>query len=189
MGGYGPTPVAQHFDRSLVIAWAGPQAEDVLFVGNDPIERAAYHEAGHAVSSWRFSRGIAEAVIRLDGSGVTTTAPMGVNSSEALSLNTREQNKERDAAGTGSKDAKSPSDARYAITISKLLRTNRKAARELVRVRRFEARLIVNRDAVLIRAVAAELLKAGRLTGLQIESIIAATVNEGRAKRLREIGM
>ena len=189
MGGYGATPAEQHWDRSIVVVWAGPQAEDVLFVGRDPIERAAIHEAGHAVSSWHFARGIADVSIGSDGSGITTTAPMGVNSAEASPLYAREKTKNMYSEGPSREATKLPSDARRAITISKLLRADRKAARELVRVRRFEARLLVNRDAALIRAVAAELLKAGRLTGLQVESIITATVNEGRARRLKEIGM
>ena len=188
MGGYGATPTERHFDRSIVILWAGPQAEDVLFVGGDPIERAAIHEAGHAVTSWRFARGIAEVAIRSDGSGITTTAPLGVNSAEALPLYALGETKDRYSEGPSRKAAKIPSDARRAVTIAKLLRADRKSARELVRVRRFEARLLITRNAELIRAVAAELLKAGRLSGLQVESIIAATVNEGRARRLKEIG-
>lgn len=186
MGAHGATPVAAHFDRSLVIAWAGPQAEDVLFEGGTPIERAALHEAAHCVSAYRFSHGIADVSIDLEGNGITTTAPMGINTADALPLHVRENTK---AGDTGAPVSRPPSDARRAITIAKLLRADRKAARELVRVRRFEARLLVNRDAALIHAVAAELLKAGRLTGIQVESIITATVNEGRARRLKEIGM
>lgn len=186
MGAYGATPVAAHFDRALVIAWAGPQAEDVLFVGHDPMGRAAVHEAGHAVTSWRFSHGIANVSIDLHGNGITTNSPMGVDSAEGLRLYVRENAKGTDIPTPA---RRLPSDARRAVTISRLLRTDRKASRELVRVRRFEARLLVYRDAELILAVAAELLKAGSLTGIQVESIIAATMNGARERRLRELGM
>jgi hypothetical protein len=75
------------------------------------------------------------------------------------------------------------------VGYARLLRSGRKAVHELVRVRRFEARMLVHRDAVLIRAVAAELLKAGRLSGVEVEAIIARTMNAARARRLKEIGM
>jgi hypothetical protein len=81
------------------------------------------------------------------------------------------------------------SDVRRAVGYAKLLRADRKAAHELVRTRRHEARLLVNRYAEVIRAVAAELLRSGRLSGVEIERIIAETMNAARSKRLREIGL
>jgi len=81
------------------------------------------------------------------------------------------------------------SDLRRAVGYAKMLCGNRKARHELVRVRRFEARLLVHRDAALIRAVAAELLKVGRLSGIEVEAIISKTLDAARARRLKEIGM
>ena len=172
---YGSTPVAAHFDRSLVIAWAGPMAESILFTGRDQRERAAIHEAGHAVAGWRFGHGIADVVIRLDGSGETLFAPMGARTG-ALSSPRAYPAIQRPL-----------SDVRRAVAVSRLLRSNRRAARELLRVRRFEARIFVNQHAGLIRAVAAKLLEVGKLTGVEAESIISATIEAARMQQINKL--
>jgi hypothetical protein len=191
MNSYGDTPAAVHLDRSLVILWAGPEAESVLFCGRDPVERAAIHEAGHAVAGWRFGRGIEGAYITATGSGMATFGPMGASTKSVLPgpsitrASAGPPSNMRPASALG----RPLSDVRRAVKVGRLLRADRKAAWALVRTRRFEARIFVNQSALLIRAVAAELLKAGQLTGVEIESIITRTVNEARTRRLREIGL
>jgi hypothetical protein len=175
MGAYGATPAEQRMDRDLVVTWAGPEAVDVLFFGSDPIERASLHEAGHCVAAWKFGHGIAGVQVRRDGSGVATFGPMGMSTSTLQALRVHN----RDETIAGDAPVMRPlSDARRSVAVSRMLRADRKAARELLRVRRFEARLFVNRYALLIRAVAAELLRSGKLTGLQVESIIYAARNK-----------
>jgi hypothetical protein len=81
-----------------------------------------------------------------------------------------------------------PSDARQAVAIAWLLRPHsRKAARELLRVRRHESRLRVNSDAHLIRAVAARLLEVGALSGSEVENVIEETLRAQWRRRLEKI--
>lgn len=184
---YGATPLDVFADRDMVIAFAGPEGADVLFAGGDLMERTALHESSHAVAAWRFGRGISDVVVRQDGTGAATLAPMGVSTEQIEVLNSRGGNKESHAPKL--KPMRSLSDGRRAVAIARILRADRSARRELLRVRRFEARLFVNRDAPLILAVAAELLAAGQLSGRQVEAIIERTVDAARQKRMRELGL
>lgn len=192
---YGSTPIDVFYDRHLVECWAGPEAQDVLG-GHDPIEDAAIHEAGHLCAAWRFGLGIRGAFIRLAGdSGARGLAMFGYIGESTLALEEQRVAFEELRAATPTwvptarQQPRYVSDVRRAVGYAKMLRADRKVAHELVRVRRFEARLLVNRDAALIRAVAAELLKVGRLSGIEVEAIIATSLDAARARRLKEIGI
>ena len=192
LSAYGATPVDVFLDRHLVECWSGPEAQAVLG-GRDSIDDAAVHEAGHLVAAWRFGLGIRGAFIRLAGErgarGVATFGPIGMTTAAIEEYRVAFEEL-RVVTPTWIPTApRYVSDVRRAVGYARLLRSGRKAVHELVRVRRFEARMLVHRDAVLIRAVAAELLKAGRLSGVEVEAIIARTMNAARARRLKEIGM
>ena len=192
LSAYGATPVDVFLDRHLVECWSGPEAQDVLG-GRDPIDDAAVHEAGHLVAAWRFGLGIRGAFIRLaGGSGARGIAMFGPIGMTTAAIEDYRVAFEELRAATPTWMPTAPryvSDVRRAVGYARLLRSGRKAVHELVRVRRFEARLLVNRDRLLIQAVAAELLKAGRLSGVEVETVIAATMNAARARRPKEIGM
>ena len=173
------TPAARYHDFGLLVTLAGPMAEQCLWGGGNLMERAAVHEAGHCVMAWRLGHGIANVVIRSDGSGLATTAPMGVATREAVALS-------RNELAYGSQRGRS--DGRHAVAVAHLLRwPDRKAARELLRVRRHEARLRVNSDAPLIQAVAARLLEVGALSGSEVENVIEETLRAQWRQRLGEI--
>ena len=187
MGGYGRTPLEQHFDRELVVIWAGPEAVDVLFSGTDVVDWAAVHEAGHVVAAWRFGRGIAGAIVRSEGSGVALLGPIGDSTASA---STQSLWLEEPATPTAPASRREPArtDVRRAVAIARLLRQDKTAAWALVRTRRFEARIFVNQHADLIRAVASELRQRGRISGLEAEQIIERTLADARVKRWRELG-
>ena len=173
------TPAARYHDFCLLLTLAGPMAEQCLWGGGNLMERAAIHEAGHCVIAWRIGHGIANVVIRADGSGLATTAPMGAATAEAVALF-------RNESAYGSQ--REWSDGRHAVVVAHLLRwPDRKAARELLRVRRHEARLRVNSDAALIKAVAGELLRVGTLTGTEVEAVIYETLRAQWRRRLDKI--
>ena len=157
------TPAARYHDFGLLVTLAGPMAEECLWGGGNRMERAAVHEAGHCVMAWRLGHGIAGVVIRSDGSGLAILAPRDVGTSEAVALHSS-------AACSYQRES---SDGRQAVAAAQMLRwPDRKAAKDLVRVRRHEARLRVHADAALIRAVAAQLLELGALSGTEVEHII-----------------
>ena len=173
------TAAMRYHDFGLLVTLGGPMAEQCLWDSSNLMERAAVHEAGHCVMAWRIGHGIANVVIRSDGSGVATTAPMGVGTAEAVALS-------RNESAYGSQRERS--DGRHAVAVAHLLRwPDRKAARELLRVRRHEARLRVNSDAALIKAVAGELLRVGTLTGTEVEAVICETLRAQWRQRLGEI--
>jgi hypothetical protein len=175
----GETAAARYHDFGLLVTLGGPMAEQCLWGGSNLMERAAVHEAGHCVMAWRLGHGIANVVIRSDGSGLATTAPMGVGTAEAVAL-------PRNESACGSR--RELSDGRQAVAVAHLLRwPDRKAARELLRVRRHEARLRVNSDAALIKAVAGELLRVGTLTGTEVEAVIYETLRAQWRQRLEKI--
>jgi hypothetical protein len=173
------TAAMRYHDFGLLVTLGGPMAEQCLWDSSNLMERAAVHEAGHCVMAWRIGHGIANVVIRSDGSGVATTAPMGVGTAEAVALS-------RNESAYGSQRERS--DGRHAVAVAHLLRwPDRKAARELLRVRRHEARLRVNSDAPLIQAVAARLLEVGALSGSEVENVIEETLRAQWRQRLGEI--
>ena len=173
------TPAARYHDFGLLVTLAGPMAEQCLWGGGNLMERAAVHEAGHCVMAWRIGHGIADVCIRADGTGLATTAPMGVTTSGAVALH---------ASEAAHEPRRELSDGRQAVAVAHLLRwPDRKAARELLRVRRHEARLRVNSDAALIKAVAGELLRVGTLTGTEVEAVICETLRAQWRQRLGEI--
>jgi hypothetical protein len=169
------TPAMRYHDFGLLVTLAGPMAEECLWGGGNRMERAAVHEAGHCVMAWRLDHGIAAVVIRSDGSGLATLAPRDVGTSEAVALHSS-------AACSYQRES---SDGRQAVAVAQMLRwPDRKAAKDLVRVRRHEARLRVNSDAALIKAVAGELLRTGSLTGNEVEKVIHETL---RAQWVRQL--
>ena len=172
------TAAMRYHDFGLLVTLGGPMAEQCLWDSSNLMERAAVHEAGHCVMAWRIGHGIANVVIRSDGSGLATTAPMGVGTAEAVALHTSEAHGPR----------RELSDGRRAVAAAYMLRwPDRKAARGLLRVRRHEARLRVNSDAAIIRAVAARLLEAGRLDGIAVEHVIQETLRAQWRQRLEKI--
>src|ERR1039458_5409544 len=84
------TAAMRYHDFGLLVTLGGPMAEQCLWDSSNLMERAAVHEAGHCVMAWRIGHGIANVVIRSDGSGLATTAPMGVGTAEAVALHTSE---------------------------------------------------------------------------------------------------
>lgn len=172
MSGYGSTPVEASVDRSLVVTWAGPEAEAVLFTGSDPAERAAIHEAGHLVVGWRFGKAISGACITPSGAGVALFGPVGARTADVSKAN----------VVVAPRSRRELSDSRLAVATARLLRSDRRSAHALLRTRRFEARLLVNRYADQIRAVAAALLQHGRLTGVEVEAVILAQLSTARSR-------
>ena len=173
------TAAARYHDFGLLVTLGGPMAEQCLWDGSNLMERAAIHEAGHCVMAWRIGHGIADVCIRADGTGLATTAPMGVTTSGAVALH---------ASEAAHEPRRELSDGRQAVAVAHLLRwPDRKAARELLRVRRHESRLRVNSDAHLIQAVAARLLEVGALSGSEVENVIEETLRAQWRQRLGEI--
>lgn len=169
------TPAVRHLDFGLLVTFAGPMAEQCLWDGSDLMARAAIHEAAHCVMAWRLGHAIAAVEIRSDGSGSAITGPMSVGTAEAVALYRPEVASSR----------RELSDGRRAVASAYLLRwPDRRAAHELLRVRRHEARLRVRADAPLIEAVAGELLTRGSLTGCQVEHVICETLRARWARRL-----
>jgi len=171
-------------DRGLLLTLAGPMAEQIFGSGeDDPVRRAAIHESGHAVLGWALGRGIVDVLVRPDGSGAATMAPIGVSTAAAATCEC--------ARSGGDRAQRLPSDGRNAVAVAWLLAAVREKgrayARELLRVRRHEARIHVNQHAALILAVAEELLKAGRLDGLQVETIIHRARLEKRSRDLSRV--
>ena len=159
-------PAMRYHDFGLLVTLAGPMAEQCLWDGIDSMKRLALHEAAHSVAAWRLGRVIAAVVIRSDGTGQTTLVPRGVETSDA-------PNGRREL-----------SDGRMAVAIAWTLRADRKAARELLRVRRHEARLHAHADGDFIQAVADRLLDVGSLTGLEVEHVIHETLRARWARKL-----
>ena len=175
----GETAAARYLDNHLGVLLAGPVAAECLSsADHTQRERCSLHESAHAVASWRVGRVIDAVVISSEGGGLTTFAPRGGEPSRPV----------RTPRETMYGPRGVPSDARQAVAIAWLLRPHsRKAARELLRVRRHESRLRVNSDAHLIRAVAARLLEVGALSGSEVENVIEETLRAQWRQRLGEI--